>query len=201
MTVQYPSIQRIAELQLFITSLAKIDRTQHLADIGRAENDVEHSFGLALTCWFLAARVAPELNLERILCYAIAHETVEVYSGDTFIYGDPSDIATKSDRENTAIKKLYSEWPDFTEMVDAAKRYKNKTDEEVKFVSAVDKLLPALMINLGEKSTFWNRHKITLEMEIENKHSIEVSDRVAPYYRKLIDWLKESNECYKENTD
>jgi putative hydrolases of HD superfamily len=199
MNKTYPPVQRIAELQQFIADFARIERVPHLADTGRRENDVEHSYGLALTCWYLAPKIAPELSLEKIFAYAIAHDTVELHAGDTFVFADSEKVATKSDREDEAIEQLQKDWPDFPEMVAAAKGYKNKVDEEAKFVKAVDKLLPVLMVNLGEKDAFWHRHKITLEMEIENKHTIEVSDVMAPYYDMIIDWLQNPNYMYKGN--
>jgi putative hydrolase of HD superfamily len=197
--MKYPSMARIAELQQFIADFAKVERVPQLADTGRPENDVEHSFGLALTCWFLAPKIAPELSLEKIFAYALAHDTVEIHAGDTFIFGPAEAIASKSDREDAALEQLQHDWPDFPEMVESARGYKNKIDEEAKFVKAVDKILPVLMVNLGEKAAFWQRHKITLDMEIENKHSIEVSAIVAPYYQKLIDWMSDPDYFYKPN--
>jgi putative hydrolase of HD superfamily len=193
-----PSVQRLAELQQFIADFSRIERVPQLADTGRPENDVEHSYGLALSCWFLAPKIAPELNLEKILCYALAHDTVEVHAGDTFVFGTSEELSSKSDREDAALKVLGEDWPDFPEMVAAARDYKEKANEEAKFVKAVDKLLPVLMVNLGEQADFWHRHKITLDMEIENKHSMEVSDYFAPYYQKLVDWMTEHDYFYKE---
>lgn len=193
-----PSVQRIAELQQFVADFSRIERMINLADTGQKENDVEHSFSLALTCWFLATKLVPDLNLEKILCYALAHDTVEVHAGDTFIFASAEELTSKSAREDAAIKQLHKDWPDFPEMAAAAKGYKDKVDEEAKFVKAVDKILPVLMVNLGEKEAFWHRHKITLEMEIENKHSLEVSDAFAPYYQKLVDWLSDPDYFYKE---
>jgi putative hydrolase of HD superfamily len=196
MTHDYPSIERIAELQQLIADFSRVQRVPQLADTGRAENDVEHSFGLALTCWFLAPKIAPKLNLQKILCYALAHDTVEIHAGDTFVFGPQEHIDSKSAREDAAIKQLRADWPDFPEMVDAAKGYKDKVDEEAKFVKAVDKLLPILMVNLGEKADFWNRHKVTLQMEIENKKSLKVSDHFAPYYDQLVKWMQENDYFY-----
>lgn len=198
---KYPSIDRIAELQQFIADLARVERVPQLADLGRPENDVEHSYGLALTCWYLAPKIAPELSLEKIFSYALSHDTVEIHAGDTFIFADPCELATKSDREDAAIAQIQQDWPDFPELSDYAEGYKNKRDEEAKFVYAVDKILPVLMVNLGEKSEFWNRHKITLAMEIEQKQTILKSDIVAPYYQKLIDWLGEPNYFYSANAE
>lgn len=194
----HPSIQRLAELQQFIADFARVERVPHLADTGRRENDVEHSYGLVLTCWFLAPKIAPELNLEKIFKYALAHDTVEIHAGDTFVFADQAELDSKQAREEAAIVQLRHDWPDFTEMIDAAEGYMQKIDEEARFVKAVDKILPVLMVNLGEKADYWNRHKITLEMEKLNKLSIRVSDIVAPYYEKLIDWISDPDYFYQE---
>lgn len=193
----HPSIDRIAELQQFIADFAKIQRVPHLANNGRPENDVEHSYGLALTCWYLAPKIAPELSLESIFAYALAHDTVELHAGDTFIFASAEELASKSNREDKALTQLKKDWSDFPEMIDYAAGYKNKRDEEAKFVYAVDKILPVLMVNLGEKSAFWERHKITLQMEADQKVTILKSSYVAPYYQKLLDWLADPNYLYR----
>jgi putative hydrolase of HD superfamily len=191
-------MDRIAELQQFIADFAGILRVPHLADSGRPENDVEHSFGLALTCWFLAPKIAPELDLGQILRYALAHDTVEIHAGDTFTFGPKELLDSKSDREEAAIEQIAKDWPDFPELADYAKGYKDKRDEEAKFVYAVDKLLPVLMIELGEREAFWNRHKITLEMEAaEKEHKVQASSYVAPYYQELVNWLHAHDTLYK----
>jgi len=194
----YPSIQRIAELQQFVADFSRIERVPQLADTGRPENDVDHSYGLALTCWFLAPKIAPELDLAKILCYALAHDTVEIHAGDTFIFAPEAELNTKSNREDAAIVQLEHDWPDFLQMTQAAKNYKAKTDEEAKFVYSVDKILPILMVHLGEQSIFWKRHKITKKMWQQNKVTIKTSDMVAPYYDLLMDWLSDTDYFYKE---
>lgn len=192
-----PTIDRLAQLQQFIATLASVERMTHLTDTGRPENDVEHSYGLALTCWYLAPKIAPELSLEKIFAYALAHDSVEVYAGDTFVFAEPAELASKPAREDAAIKSLEADWPDFTELTDYAAGYKAKHDDEAKFVYAVDKILPVLMINLGEKAAFWSRHKITLLMEQEQKQTILVSPIVAPYYQKLLDWMSNPDYFYR----
>lgn len=189
MTSELPSIDRIADLQMFIANLARVERVPHLADLGRPENDVEHSYGLALTCWYLAPKIAPELSLEKLFAYALAHDTVEIHAGDTFIFANEAELATKSDREDAAIQTIKKDWADFPALTDYAEGYKIKRDEEARFVYAVDKILPVLMVELGEKTIFWERHNITLDMEVEKKKTILASPLVAPYYQKLLDWM------------
>jgi putative hydrolase of HD superfamily len=199
MTTAHPTIDRLADLQQLVAEFSKVMRVPQLGDTGRLENDVDHSFGLALTCWYLAPKIAPGLDMTKIFKYALSHDIVELHAGDTFVFASDDEIASKSAREDAALARLYDEWSDFTDMVDSAKGYKNKIDEEAKFVKAVDKILPLLVIELGESSEFWNRHKITLDMERENKVTIKVSDHVAPYYEKIIIWLEERGNMHASN--
>lgn len=160
---------------------------------------MEHSFGLALTCWYLLPKIAPQLNLEKVLQYALAHDLVELHAGDTFVF-DQVNTASKNQREVEAITELEKDWPDFPDLAKFAKGYMDKQDEEARFVKAVDKLLPVIMIELNDDPTiFWNKHKITLAMEQENKVSIHVSDAMSPYYDALIDWLKSRGHMYEES--
>jgi 5'-deoxynucleotidase YfbR-like HD superfamily hydrolase len=191
-------MERIAELQQFIADFARVLRVPQLADTGRAENDVEHSFGLALTSWFLATKIAPELDIAKVLKYALAHDTVELHAGDTFIFGSQELLSSKSAREDAAIETLAEDWPDFPELSDYAKKYKAKHDEEAKFVYAVDKILPVLMVNLGEKDKMWHKHKITREMQIKEKQSkVQVSKAVEPYFDELVTWMTSPDYFYK----
>lgn len=184
----YPSMDRLAELQQTIADFAKVKRKVPLADANDAENDVEHSYGLAVTCWYLHDKIAPELNLGKILQYALAHDIVELHAGDTYPW-DKEAVATKYDREKAAMRKIENDWPDFQYLVDSAEAYADKIDEEAKFAYAVDKLLPVIMIELADAPTIWKRKHLTLAMEKENKVTILKSDIITPYYDMLIDWL------------
>jgi putative hydrolase of HD superfamily len=192
----YPSIERLSELQQFISNFSKIDRMLRMPGSARYENDVDHSFGLALTCWYLAPKIAPELNLEKIFKYSLSHDIVEIYAGDTFIFDKADKLASKSDREDAALTQLSNDWPDFSDMVESSRGYKNKIDQEAKFVKAVDKILPLLLVELGEGEVFWNRHKITIDMMRQNKITIKVSDHVEPYYEKILTWLDDRGNMH-----
>jgi len=190
-------MDRLAELQRMIGDFAKVIRTPPMGDSGRPENDVEHSFGLALTCWYLQPKIAPELDLLKILQYALSHDIIELHAGDTFIF-DTALVASKEQRERDALVQIKRDWPDFSDLTDHAEGYMNKIDPEARFVKAVDKLLPVVMIELDNESTeVWKKLNITLEMERENKVTIHVSDQVSPYYELLLTWLDERDNIPK----
>lgn len=192
-----PSMDRLADLQQMIADFAKVIRIPPMGDTGRPENDVEHSFGLAMTCWYLQSKIAPDLDLLKIFKYALSHDIIELHAGDTFAF-DAALVATKEQRERDGLDLIRNEWQDFSELTDYAEEYMDKADAEARFVKAVDKLLPVIMIELDEKPTdVWERLRITLQMERDNKVTIHVSDRVSPYYELLLDWLDERNNIPK----
>lgn len=189
-------MNRLAELQQLIADFAKIRRAVPLADTHDAENDVEHSYGLAMTCWYLHDKIAPELDLSKILRYALSHDIVELHAGDTYPW-DEAAVATKYEREKAAMRQIEKDWHDFSALIEFAEGYADKHDEEAKFTYAVDKLLPIFMIELGDAKTTWNKKQLTLEMERINKVTILKSEIVAPYYEKLLEWLDERGNIPK----
>jgi putative hydrolase of HD superfamily len=184
----YPSMDRLAELQQLIADFAKVKRAVPLGDANEAENDVEHSYGLAMTCWYLHDKIAPDLDLGKILRYSLAHDLVEIHAGDTYPW-DEAAVATKYDREKAAIRQIEEDWKDFPMIVEFSEGYADKEDEEAKFAYAVDKLLPVIMIEIADASNIWNQKKLSLDDEHKNKVTILQSEYVAPYYDKLIEWL------------
>lgn len=195
----YPSMDRLAELQQFIADFAKVLRVPQLADTGRPENDVEHSYGLAMTCWFLHDKIAPDLDLLKIFQYALSHDIVEIYAGDTFAFDpDKAYVAGKEARERKAISQLRVTLKDFPAAVDFTEGYMDKIDEEARFVKAVDKLLPLIMIELKEGKEYWDQHDITLSALREEKRSMLVSDYVTPYYEMMFEWLERHGNLPKD---
>lgn len=195
-----PSIQRIAELQRLIADFAKVKRTNKLVDNSGRENDVEHSFGLALTCWFLAPHIAPDLDAGKILEYALVHDLVELYAGDTYFLVTPEGAADKKMRERKAFERLGKEWGhDFPALIKALASYEEKSEEECWFVYAVDKILPPLMINLYEKEKYYKQYKLTKEALFNKKReTIAKSKHVQIYLDRYLAWLEDHDHFYKE---
>lgn len=193
----YPSMDRLADLQKLVGEFAKVERMIKIIGSQRRENDVEHSYSLALTCWFLAPKIAPNLDLEKIFRYALAHDIVEIHSGDVFVFHKDK-VAAKSDKEDAALDQLATDWPDFAELIDAAREYKNKANAEAKFVYTIDKILPSILTKLGEDEHFWTHHKVTREMhETEKTNKMKYSPEAKPYAQLLNEWMAKPDNFYK----
>lgn len=185
-----PDIHRLIELHRFLLQFQQVERVVDVPhkETFRSENDVEHSYHLAMAAWFLCAYF-PHLNRDTVIRYALAHDLVEVHAGDTYIYADQAALDSKQSREHAALKQIKQEWTDFPELVQTIETYEAKADAEALFVYALDKIMPIIVIFIGEGYT-WQREGITTEqLDRAKRHKVRVSPEIEPYYEQLYDLL------------
>ncbi len=128
---------------------------------GNRENDLEHSYHLAISATELAANYYPELDVGLVSQFSFVHDLPESYVGDTWTLAiSDKDRLKKESTEAKATKRLIKELPPFT--ADLLKRYEQQIEPEARFVRLVDKLMPTVINMLtGEASTFQQDHGIT----------------------------------------
>jgi putative hydrolase of HD superfamily len=185
-----PDLNRIIELQKLLLVFSQIERVvdRRHKDSYMRESDTEHSYNLAMTAWFLAPYF-PQLDKDRLIQFSLIHDIVEVHAGDTFAYGDPETLASKPAREAAALKQLELEWPDFPDLTDSIHEYEKRDCEEAKFVYALDKIMPMIVIYLSDGET-WKKEGITVDLQHNaKKDKIAVSKDIKPYYDALHEIL------------
>jgi len=151
----------------------------------RFENDSEHSYQLAMVAWFLIEH--DKLALDKGLCfmYALAHDLVEIYAGDTFVFNKKR-VASQKKREREALGKISKRFPKFKSLIRTIKNYEQKKDPESKFIYALDKIIPPIQIYL-EDGKLWHEKKISLEQVLDNKNKkIAVSLNIDKYWQELL---------------
>jgi len=163
----------------------------------REENDAEHSYQLALVAWYLINKDSLNLNIELAVKYALIHDLVEVYAGDTpaaLHKGFEDEQNTKHEREEQAAKLLKEKFPEFYELHSLIQNYEEKADEEARFVNALDKILPVLSVYL-DGGYSWKTHDISFEDLIQNKtERIALSPVVRKYFEEMVELLKENKQ-------
>ncbi len=166
-----------------MTSFQQVQRALYGHGENRKENDVEHSYQLAMVAWYIISLKKLSLNLDKVLRYALVHDFVEVYAGDTYFYGDRSG---KEEREKAAHERLKSEFPELVDFHSVIDLYEKRADPESVFVYALDKLLPVVNIYLDNGRT-WKEYGITRDMLIGNKkEKISISPEVYAFFEELI---------------
>lgn len=192
---QKPDISRLITFQSLLLNFQAIQRVTHMPKTFQPENDVEHSYSLAMSAWFLA-QYFPHLDCDKIIRYALVHDLVEVHAGDTYIYANQATIATKRTREHAALKQLEQDWPDFPDLTATIKDYETHHSEEAKFVYALDKIMPIMVIFIAEGYT-WQQEGITPErLHAVKQHKVAVSPEIAPYYDQLYELLLQNRHLF-----
>jgi len=154
---------KLPDLERFMTLLhatQKVKRVSRRPGETNSTNTAEHTFELVMLCWYIAGVEKLGLNHEKILKYALAHDLIEAYAGDTPAY-DTEGQKTKHERERNAFEKIKAEFPEFPELITTIESYEDRDDEESKFVYAADKLMDPLNCSLKPKSTLWKELDIT----------------------------------------
>ncbi len=165
----------------------------------RFENDMEHSYQFAMFLWYMVSTSALPYDLNKLLKYALIHDLVETYAGDTpALTSKQSVIDAKSKREEHAFKKIMSEIPEFNELEELWNDYKMKKDSESRLVYAIDKVMPVLN-EIQQDSGFYKNNKISiarwkkwLRSKLDTVSYFELKD--GGFIPLLIDYLEQEKE-------
>ena len=85
------NLKNIIKFVNLLNKFRQVERVIHSNGKDRMENDVEHSYQLAMLSWYIISTNNLDLNLDLILKYSLVHDLVEVYAGDTYVYTEDAE--------------------------------------------------------------------------------------------------------------
>ena len=184
-------LEKILTFTKLLNEFRNVERMILIKGSDRKENDSEHSYSLAMLAWYVTTTYNLPFDKEKILKYALVHDLVEVYAGDTYTYTeDKALLDSKEQREKEAAERLKKEFPEFEDLHKLIHEYEQKSDEESKLIYALDKIEPMLYIYL-DSGRLWKKRNITLRMIIEHKtEKISVSPTIKKIYDELLTLLE-----------
>ncbi len=148
------------EFVLEIDKLKHIYRQNLVVDGTRRENDVEHSWHLAVMAMLLQEYTAEPVDLTKVMKMVLLHDLVEIDAGDTFCYDAEAGL-DKVEREEVAADRLYGVLP-----ADQSAELRSLWDEfeagetpEAKFAACLDRLQPFLN-NYHTQGGTWPMHDV-----------------------------------------
>lgn len=179
-----------------------IERSLLVRNSERSENDVEHSYSLAMLAWYLNETYQINLDSDKLFKYALAHDLVEVYAGDTYFYHNNDQVLKdKLQKELEAAHKIKEEFPDFLELHKIIEQYESRADAESKFIYALDKMEPVLNIYL-DKGRTWRKNNVTLEMlETAKTSKVSIDPTINKIFKELVQKLKEEESELFDKTN
>lgn len=99
-----PQARAIGDIALYASQLtddfSNIERIPRLAD-SRRENDVEHSYALAIAAPAIAEQYYPELDADKVRRFALVHDLLEIEVGDVATF----DLSKAELEEKTVVSK------------------------------------------------------------------------------------------------
>jgi 5'-deoxynucleotidase YfbR-like HD superfamily hydrolase len=155
----HDSLMKIGQITV---EFAGVERAVHYP-YGKPENDVEHSFHLALSATEMASTYHPELNTGLVAEFSLVHDLVEIKTGDvpTFNITDEQ-RQQKEQNEKDALEELITELPPHIGSI--LQRYEEQVEPEARFVRFIDKLLPAIIHSVAteaNREVFKATYKLT----------------------------------------
>ena len=189
--------KRMLDLQSLLNNFYVIERQIFLpADTERKETDTEHSYHLAMHAWYMST-LYPSLNQSKLIRYALAHDLVEIYAGDVMALGrTDAQQHEKEQKEQAALERLTTEWPDFTDMTTMIEDYEKQTDPEAVFVKALDKIMPVIL-NIQTNGNLWKQLGIRRADIIANKDkSTAGSPEVGELWAMFRNYILEHDELF-----
>jgi putative hydrolase of HD superfamily len=131
----------------YALAFGRISRTACEHPDGTAETDSDHTVMLAWIAPALAARWYPELDPGLVAQFAVVHDAVEVFAGDTpTLLISPAGRRAKAAREALAGRRWQDEFgaslPWLPGMIS---RYERQDEPEARFTRAADKIMPGLV--------------------------------------------------------
>jgi len=152
---RYEAARGIGDIVLrasqLVDDFSNVERIPRLAD-SRRENDVEHSFMLAVAAPAIAERFYPDLNIDLVRRFATIHDMLELEVGDVATFDlNAAQLKEKDRREQEAKHIVHARLAQISETAaqDLA-RYEEQTTGEAVFVRMVDKLLPVAVDVTGD---------------------------------------------------
>ena len=154
-------LKRQLDFILEIDKEKSIFRQTHLSGHGRAENDAEHAWHMAVMAWLLREYANENVDVAKVMMMCLIHDIVEIDAGDTYAY-DPQGLQTQQAREDAAKERIYSLLPDDqkAELVAMFDEFENWSSPEARFAHALDNLQP-LMLNGSNDGADWKAHGVT----------------------------------------
>jgi putative hydrolase of HD superfamily len=134
-------LQKLLGFARMLNELQAVERVIRVKNADRWENDMEHSYHLAMLAWYIIDSQQLALDREKVLRYALAHDLVEVYAGDTDAFDDKNKIANKKENEQKALETLKTDFPNFKELPQIIEKYEKQSDIEAQLVYVMDKFI------------------------------------------------------------
>jgi 5'-deoxynucleotidase YfbR-like HD superfamily hydrolase len=187
MTNSPPPADQIIDLVAdVITPLFTVERTMVMPfDLKRHENDGEHSIALGLLAGALAEKIDSTLDTGKIAEYAMVHNIVHIHSGDITVWEPEEVIREKIRDEVLSAERILKDFPMFPWIIRKYQEYEQKDTPEKRFVHALDKLYPHILILIEDHHPIHPTWEAYVRTEAIARDSVKLFPALLPLFDDL----------------
>jgi putative hydrolases of HD superfamily len=144
-TLEESTSTTVVQLGLLSLAFGRVNRITFHEDGVTPESDTDHTVMLGLVACAFAHRHLPALDVGLIAQFALVHDLVEVYAGDTPTLRITAGQRTgKQEREHVAFQRIQAEFTALPWLATTISRSERRDTPEARYVKAMDKLLPKI---------------------------------------------------------
>lgn len=181
----------LIDIGKLVLQFARVNRVTYHEDGVTPESDTDHTVMLAVCACALAEELyKDELDMGLVAQFAIVHDLVEAYAGDTDTFNMGAAARTeKEKREHESFLQIQKTFKDlYPWLPNTIEQYEALDTKEARFVKTVDKIMTKVthILNGGayfkgkglSREQMWNDfHSVTREAEV--KHGQEFPELIA----------------------
>lgn len=174
----------------------QVQRISRIPDGATNQNTAEHTFELVMLAWYIVSSQKLDFDMDKILKYALAHDLIEAYSGDTPVF-DTEGQKTKASREAAALVRIENEFTEFPELTEIIHEYEKRETPESVFIYALDKLVDPLNASMETTQSIWKDYNMTYAQTREYKDGkIALSPEVQVFWEALTKKLLDKKDFF-----
>ena len=153
-------LEQQLNFSLEIDKEKNVFRQTHLSGHGRAENDAEHAWHMAIMAYLLKEYANEPVDIGRVMIMCLIHDIVEIDAGDTYAY-DAEGKKTQKVREEAAKERIFGLLPDDQkqELTALFEEFEANETPESRFAHTMDNLQP-LILNDSNDGGDWVEHGV-----------------------------------------
>lgn len=199
-----PHAQGLVDIGELVLRFAKVNRVTYHEDGVTEESDTDHTVMLSVCACALAERLYKDvLDLGLVAQFAIVHDLVEVYVGDTDSFGlSQAGREAKESREHGSLLLIHDKFNTVYPWIgDMIERYEALDTKEARFVKTIDKAMPKIthILNGGAyfkkrgltEEEMWRDYE-TIVVTAEEKYGAEFKE-VTEMMRELMVTVREKS--------
>lgn len=188
--------QHTEQLQAFLNKFHAVKRHHYLPGTDEHESDSTHSLTVAMLAWYFyeTLGLSSQLDLAKIMTYALTHDMAETYAGDVCTYASADARAQKERDEQKALAQIGEEFDDFfPALATTIGGYEARTDQESLFVWSVDKI-QAYTQGVLDHWRPYHEYGVTQEMfdKTLQMHRQKLHPALVPFFEAMMTTYRDS---------